>query len=32
MAQPYKIEEVKRIKERLDNAKSIVLVDYNGVC
>ena len=31
MAQPYKIEEVKRIKERLDEAKSIVLVDYKGI-
>jgi large subunit ribosomal protein L10 len=31
MAQPYKIEEVKRIKERLDDAKSIVLVDYKGI-
>lgn len=31
MTQPYKIEEVKRIKERLDQAKSIVLVDYKGI-
>lgn len=31
MAQPYKIEEVKKIKERLENAKSIVLVDYKGI-
>jgi large subunit ribosomal protein L10 len=31
MAQPYKIEEVQRIKERLENAKSIILVDYKGI-
>ncbi len=31
MAQPYKIEEVKRIKDRLEDAKSIVLIDYKGV-
>ena len=31
MAQPYKIEEVKKIKERLEEAKSIVLVDYKGI-
>lgn len=31
MAQPYKIEEVKKIKGRLENAKSIVLVDYKGI-
>jgi len=31
MAQPYKIEEIKRIKERLENAKSIVLIDYKGI-
>ncbi|MDO9576450.1 MAG: 50S ribosomal protein L10 [Candidatus Cloacimonadales bacterium] len=31
MAQPYKIDEVKRIKERLEKAKSIVLVDYKGI-
>ncbi|MCF7794530.1 MAG: 50S ribosomal protein L10 [Candidatus Cloacimonetes bacterium] len=31
MAQQYKIEEVQKIKERLENAKSIVLVDYKGI-
>jgi large subunit ribosomal protein L10 len=31
MAQPYKIEEVKKIRERLDDAKSIVLIDYKGI-
>ncbi|NQV18584.1 MAG: 50S ribosomal protein L10 [Armatimonadetes bacterium] len=31
MVQAYKIDEVKKIKERLDNAKAIVLVDYKGV-
>jgi large subunit ribosomal protein L10 len=31
MAQLYKIEEIKRIKERLENAKSIVLIDYKGI-
>ena len=31
MTQPYKIEEVKRIKERLEEAKSIILVDYKGI-
>lgn len=31
MAQPYKIEEVKKIRERLDDAKSIVLLDYKGI-
>jgi large subunit ribosomal protein L10 len=31
MAQSYKIEEVKQIKERMQNAKSIVLVDYKGI-
>ena len=31
MIQPYKIEEVKKIKERLQNTKAIVLIDYKGV-
>ena len=31
MAQAYKIEEVKKIKARLEDAKSIVLVDYKGI-
>ncbi len=31
MVQPYKIDEVNKIKQRLENAKSIVLVDYKGV-
>ena len=31
MAQPYKIVEVKSIKERLEKAKSIVLIDYKGI-
>ncbi|MCD4796367.1 MAG: 50S ribosomal protein L10 [Candidatus Cloacimonetes bacterium] len=31
MPQPYKIEEVKKIKKRLENAKSIVLIDYKGI-
>jgi len=31
MAQAYKIDEVKQIKDRLENAKSIVLVDYKGI-
>ena len=31
MAQAYKIEEVAKIKQRLENAKSIVLIDYKGI-
>lgn len=31
MIQPYKIEEVSDIKKRLQDAKSIVLVDYKGI-
>ena len=31
MTQPYKIEEVKKIKSKLENAKSIVLVDYKWI-
>lgn len=31
MAQAYKIDEVKQLKSRLENAKAIVLVDYKGV-
>ena len=31
MAQAYKIDEVKQIKNRLENAKSIVLVNYKGI-
>ena len=31
MVQTYKIDEVKRVKERLQNAKSIVLIDYKGI-
>ncbi|MFC1887890.1 50S ribosomal protein L10 [Candidatus Cloacimonadota bacterium] len=31
MAQAYKIEEVKQLKSRLEDAKAIVLVDYKGV-
>jgi len=31
MTQPYKIEEVKKIKAYLEEAKSIVLVDYKGI-
>jgi len=31
MAQAYKIEEVKQLRERLENAKSIVLIDYKGI-
>jgi large subunit ribosomal protein L10 len=31
MIQAYKIDEVKKVKERLQNAKSIVLIDYKGI-
>ena len=31
MVQAYKIDEVKKVKERLQNAKSIVLIDYKGI-
>jgi large subunit ribosomal protein L10 len=31
MVQAYKIEEVKKLKERLEGAKSIVLIDYKGI-
>lgn len=31
MIQTYKKEAVKNIKDRLDNAKSIVLIDYKGI-
>jgi large subunit ribosomal protein L10 len=31
MIQQYKIDEVNRIKERLNDAKSIVLIDYKGI-
>jgi len=31
MIQPYKQETVKNITERLEGAKSIVLVDYKGI-
>ncbi len=31
MYQPYKIEEIKKTKERLEGKKSIVLIDYKGV-
>ncbi|MFO7896020.1 MAG: 50S ribosomal protein L10 [Candidatus Cloacimonadales bacterium] len=31
MTQPYKIEEVKKIKAALEAAKSIVLIDYKGI-
>ncbi|MCF7913478.1 MAG: 50S ribosomal protein L10 [Candidatus Cloacimonetes bacterium] len=31
MVQTYKIDEVKSIKDRLNNAKSIVLIDYKGI-
>ena len=31
MVQAYKTEEVKKLKERLEGAKSIVLIDYKGI-
>ncbi|MCF7919428.1 MAG: 50S ribosomal protein L10 [Candidatus Cloacimonetes bacterium] len=31
MHQPYKVEEIKQIKERVEGAKAIVLVDYKGI-
>jgi large subunit ribosomal protein L10 len=31
MAQQYKIDEVQKIKTKLENAKSIILVDYKGI-
>ena len=31
MAQSYKVEEVKQIRARLEDAKAIVLIDYKGV-
>ncbi len=31
MLQQYKIDEVKKIKSKLEDAKSILLVDYKGV-
>ncbi len=31
MYQPYKVEEIKKIKERLENKRAIVLIDYKGV-
>jgi large subunit ribosomal protein L10 len=31
MHQPYKVEEIKSIKERVEGAKAIVLVDYKGI-
>ena len=31
MVQAYKIDEVKKIRERLDNAKAIILINYKGV-
>ena len=31
MAQAYKIKTVANLKERLDGAKSIVLIDYKGI-
>ena len=31
MLQQYKIDEVNKIKERLESAKSIVLIDYKGI-
>lgn len=31
MVQAYKQEAVKTLKDRLDNAKSIVLIDYKGI-
>ncbi len=31
MVQPYKVSVVKDVKERLDSAKAIVLVDYKGI-
>ncbi len=31
MTQQYKIDEVSQIKERLENAKSIILLDYKGI-
>ncbi|MDP8269356.1 MAG: 50S ribosomal protein L10 [Candidatus Tenebribacter davisii] len=31
MVQAYKEEAIKVIKDRLDNAKSIVLIDYKGI-
>lgn len=31
MVQTYKKEAVKSVKDRLDNAKSIVLIDYKGI-
>ena len=31
MLQQYKIDEVNQLKDRMTNAKSIVLVDYKGI-
>ena len=31
MHQPYKVEEIKQIKDRVEGAKAIVLVDYKGI-
>ncbi len=31
MHQPYKVAEIKQLKERLNGAKAIVLVDYKGI-
>jgi large subunit ribosomal protein L10 len=31
MHQPYKIAEIKQLRERIEGAKAIVLVDYKGI-
>ncbi len=31
MAQAYKVEEIKQLKERLKDSKAIVLIDYKGI-
>jgi large subunit ribosomal protein L10 len=31
MHQPYKVAEIKQLKERIQGAKAIVLVDYKGI-
>ncbi len=31
MHQPYKVAEIEQLKERLNGAKAIVLVDYKGI-
>jgi large subunit ribosomal protein L10 len=31
MHQPYKVSEIKQLKDRIEGAKAIVLVDYKGI-